>query len=62
MGQPVQAETLKLYKNTGGSFRDVTREVGLERVFMPMGANFGDVDNDGFLDFYLGTGSPRTRR
>ena len=25
---------------------------------MPMGANFGDIDNDGFLDIYLGTGSP----
>src|SRR5207247_1674767 len=56
---PVQTETLKLYRNTGkGSFQDVTEEVGLARVFMPMGANFGDVDNDGFLDFYLGTGSP----
>ena len=55
---PVQAETLKLYKNTGGKFRDVTREVKLDRVFMPMGCNFGDVDNDGFLDFYLGTGAP----
>jgi hypothetical protein len=58
LGLPVQAETLKLYKNTGGAFRDVAKEVGLDRVFMPMGANFGDVDNDGFLDFYLGTGSP----
>jgi hypothetical protein len=56
---PVEAETLKLYKNTGhGSFQDVTKEVGLDRVFMPMGCNFGDVDNDGFLDFYLGTGAP----
>jgi tetratricopeptide (TPR) repeat protein len=56
---PGKAETLRLYKNTGkGSFQDVTREVGLNRVFMPMGANFGDVDNDGFLDFYLGTGAP----
>jgi hypothetical protein len=25
---------------------------------MPMGANFGDIDNDGFPDIYLGTGSP----
>jgi tetratricopeptide (TPR) repeat protein len=59
LGLPVQAETLKLYRNTGGgSFQDATNEAGLERVFMPMGANFGDVDNDGFLDFYLGTGSP----
>ena len=56
---PGQAETLKLYKNRGdGSFKDVTQEVKLDRVFMPMGANFGDVDNDGFLDFYLGTGAP----
>jgi hypothetical protein len=23
-----------------------------------MGANFGDIDNDGFLDMYLGTGNP----
>jgi hypothetical protein len=52
-------ETLKLYHNEGnGTFRDVTVEVGLDRVFDPMGSNFGDVDNDGFLDFYLGTGTP----
>jgi len=50
---------LKLYKNLGnGTFRDVTAEVGLDRVFMPMGSNFGDIDNDGWLDIYLGTGNP----
>lgn len=59
VGLPPNAETLKLYKNLGdGTFRDVTSEVGLDRVFMPMGSNFGDIDNDGYLDFYLGTGNP----
>ena len=48
----------RLYRNTGsGGFREVTFEVGLDREMLPMGANFGDVDNDGFLDIYLGTGA-----
>ena len=47
----------RLYRNLGtDGFRDVTREVGLDRPMAPMGANFGDIDNDGYLDFYLGTG------
>lgn len=59
LGLPHNATTLKLYRNLGnGTFRDVTAEVGLDKVFMPMGANFGDIDNDGFLDIYLGTGAP----
>jgi FG-GAP-like repeat/ASPIC and UnbV/PPIC-type PPIASE domain len=59
MGLPNNANTLKLYRNLGdGTFRDVTRQVALDKVFMPMGANFGDIDNDGFLDIYLGTGNP----
>ena len=59
LGLRRNAETLKLYKNLGnGTFRDVTAEVGLDKVVMAMGANFGDIDNDGFLDVYLGTGNP----
>jgi tetratricopeptide (TPR) repeat protein len=59
LGFPRNAETLKLYRNLGdGTFKDVTAEVGLDKVFMPMGANFGDIDNDGYLDIYLGTGNP----
>jgi tetratricopeptide (TPR) repeat protein len=59
LGLPHNAETLKLYRNKhDGTFEDVTAQVGLDKVFMPMGANFGDVDNDGFLDIYLGLGSP----
>lgn len=47
----------RLYRNLGpDGFRDVTIEVGLDRDMLPMGANFGDIDNDGFLDMYLGTG------
>ncbi|MFI5071707.1 MAG: FG-GAP-like repeat-containing protein [Terriglobales bacterium] len=59
LGLPHNAETLKLYRNLGnGTFKDVTSEVGLDKVFMPMGSNFGDIDNDGYLDIYLGTGNP----
>lgn len=48
-----------LYKGDGkGGFHDVAREVGLTQLSLPMGVNFGDLDNDGFQDFYLGTGYP----
>jgi tetratricopeptide (TPR) repeat protein len=59
LGLPHNAIGEKLYKNLGnGTFKDVTAETGLDKVFMPMGSNFGDVDNDGFLDIYLGNGNP----
>ena len=49
----------RLYRNSSGrKFDDVTREVGLEEVRLTMGANFGDLDNDGYPDFLLGTGAP----
>lgn len=49
----------KLYLNTGdGKFRDVSSEAKLDKVLLAMGSNFGDLDNDGWLDFYLGTGDP----
>ena len=57
-GRPL-AETLTLYRNNGdGTFTDVSAKVGLDRVVPAMGANFGDLDNDGYLDMYLGTGTP----
>jgi hypothetical protein len=50
----------RLYRNLGREgFRDVTAEAGLDHVWMPMGANYGDIDNDGYLDIYLGTGRPQ---
>ena len=57
--QPETAETLALYRNKGdGTFEDVSNAAGLDRVVPAMGANFGDLDNDGYLDMYLGTGTP----
>ena len=62
LGNPRQGEWPRLYKNNGdGAFTNVTRDMGLDTVTLPMGANFGDLDNDGFLDFYLGTGDPSFR-
>jgi FG-GAP-like repeat/ASPIC and UnbV len=60
LGRPTQSKSRpRLYKNMGkGGFRDVTPDVGLNRVALAMGSAFGDIDNDGFLDFYLGTGLP----
>ena len=59
LGLPNDGGRPRLYRNDGaGGFIDVTREAGLYRVHLTMGANFGDVDSDGFPDFYLGTGYP----
>jgi tetratricopeptide (TPR) repeat protein len=59
LGLPHDVETFKLYKNMkDGTFKDVTAEAGLDKINVPMGANFGDVDNDGFLDIFLATGGP----
>ena len=49
----------RLYRNRGdGTFEEVGRAFGLVQPLAPMGHNFGDLDNDGFLDIYLGTGWP----
>ncbi|HZZ40083.1 MAG TPA: CRTAC1 family protein, partial [Acidobacteriaceae bacterium] len=56
---PASAGTMKLYRNLGnGTFQDVTAASHLDRINTPMGANFGDIDNDGYLDIYLDTGGP----
>jgi hypothetical protein len=59
LGLSHRGTPIRLYKNLQGKrFTDVAEQVGLTRAYLPMGANFGDIDNDGFLDVMLGTGEP----
>ncbi len=59
LGVPHAAERARLYRNRGnGTFVDVSRETGVHQLLLTMGCNFGDLDNDGWLDFYVGTGDP----
>ena len=47
-----------LYRNNGnGTFTDLAKELKIAMYLMPMGANFGDLDNDGYPDFYIGSGN-----
>ena len=56
---PAGVELARLYRGTGdGRFEEVADRYNLAHPAAPMGSNFGDLDNDGYLDFYLGTGYP----
>jgi hypothetical protein len=59
LGLQNPGERVRLYRNhRDGTFADVTRAANLYKVILTMGCNYGDLDNDGWLDFYLGTGDP----
>ncbi len=52
-----------LYQNNGdGTFTDVTKQAGLYHAYGAMGANFGDINSDGYVDIYLATGAPQMGR
>ena len=62
LGRSHSGQLPRLYRNSGdGTFEDVTRAARLDKIMWAMGSNFGDLDNDGFLDFYIGTGDPDYR-
>lgn len=60
LGKPLgYTGKILLFRNKqDGTFEDVSEAVGLNRVVFAMGSNFGDLDNDGYLDMYFGTGNP----
>ncbi len=58
-GQTDKAFLPKLYRNKGNMvFEDVSDQMGLNEVAYTMGCNFGDINTDGYLDYYLATGNP----
>lgn len=59
LGRATSADRIHLYRNDrDGTFSDVANDLGIDSPLLAMGANFGDLDNDGFLDCYFGTGDP----
>ena len=57
--KPALSQTMRLFKGDGhGFFVDMTEAAGLRVIASAMGANWGDINNDGYPDFYLGTGGP----
>ncbi len=51
-----------LYINQkNGTFKDMAQQYGLTRTIFAMGLNYGDIDNDGYEDFYAATGNPDFR-
>ncbi len=62
LGLPTKGEKPRLYRNRrDGTFEDVTGKMKLDKILYTMGCNYGDLDNDGWLDFYVGTGDPDYR-
>ena len=59
LGRKHGAHRSRLYLNQGdGTFKEIGKDANLDFPCLPMGANFGDFDYDGWLDVYLTTGDP----
>ncbi len=59
----VHPDASRLFRNNrDGTFTDVTYESKLYYPAGTMGAGVADLDNDGYLDIYFGTGDPQMSR
>jgi len=58
LGISNKLEKTKLFLNQGNeTFRDVSKTWGIDKMIFAMGLNAGDLNNDGWIDFYAGTGA-----
>lgn len=59
LGKQPKGDWASLYRNKGNeSFTNLSKQAGLNTITYAMGNSFGDLDNDGWPDIYLGTGKP----
>lgn len=58
LGISDKVEKTKLFLNYGNErFVDVSKSWGIDKMIYAMGLNSGDLNNDGFIDIYAGTGA-----
>ena len=59
LGNLPEGDWFRLYRNDGNEkFTDVSKQAGLKTLTFAMGCSFGDLDNDGWLDFYWAPANP----
>ncbi len=59
LGKQPPGTWTSLFHNSGKeSFKNMSRQAGINTITYAMGNSFGDLDNDGWPDIYLGTGKP----
>lgn len=52
----------RIYRNMrNNTFSEMSSSLGVTEPAFTMGSNYGDLDNDGYQDFYLGTGEPNLK-
>ena len=61
-GGTVTSELPRIYRNKGNNaFEEVSASLGVDKLMFAMGSNFGDINSDGYPDFYIGNGAPDFR-